>query len=149
MFPIRGTFRVISTIPSTEGGGGGEGKIPPWENCHEKCPPWETGSKRPATAREQEKARKQTQAARRAVWEAAGVDAFHRFQCQKCVIWEFPTVGSMPLLNSDLLSPLTDKTTKGQRLQFMLLLEHSHHNLRHLSFSWAGMMRIPRPIRRT
>ena len=67
------------------GGEGGEGKIPPWENCHEKCPPWETGSKRPATAREQEKARKQTQAARRVVWEAAGVDAFHRFQCQKCV----------------------------------------------------------------
>ena len=93
MFPIRGTFRVISTIPSTVGGGGGEGKIPPWENCHAKRPPWETGPKGPATARKQDKARERTQAARRAVWEAAGVDTLPRFQCKRCGAGGFPTVG--------------------------------------------------------
>ena len=93
MFPIQGTFRVISTIPSTVGGEGGRVKSPRGKTVMRSAPRGKPAQRAQRPPGSQDKAGERTQAARRAVWEAADVDTLPRFQCKRCGAGGFPTVG--------------------------------------------------------
>ena len=62
MFPIRGTFRVISTIPSTEGGEGGRVKSPRGKTVMRSAPrgkPAQSAQRPPGSRKKRENKRRQ------------------------------------------------------------------------------------------